>query len=307
MLKIDNSMVLEINIIENIRVIFCDKYLKWVLLAKIYFLKGNRNITINNWIDDLLSKGKTAFCIDEAKQLPDMSEIAVKRGLVKQTAKGNILSVSKGYYIIIPPQYKARGILPPALFIDGLMKFLKRPYYVGLLNAAALHGAAHQQPQEYFVVTNFPALRPTVKKGIKINYISKKEVPEIHLEKRKTETGSINISNPVLTAIDLVQFDKRIGGLDRAATILNELSEAIKPQQITESFLQEAPVAAIQRLGFLLEVILKKDIGKYLYEVSQKTGLVFFRIPLKTSAVKKGFPTDERWKVIVNTEIEIDE
>jgi hypothetical protein len=61
------------------------------------------------------------------------------------------------------------------------MKFLKRPYYVGLLNAAAFYGAAHQQPQEYFVFTNFPPLRPTSKRGIKINYISKREVPALFL------------------------------------------------------------------------------------------------------------------------------
>lgn len=262
---------------------------------------------LSEWIDNLLSRGKTAFSIDEAKQLTGLTEIAIKRSLAKLTAKKHVLSIYKGYYIIIPPQYKARGILPPALFIDGLMRFMQRPYYVGLLNAAALYGAAHQQPQEYFVFTDFPALRPTSKKGIRINYISKKEVPVPFLEKRKTETGFIQISNPLLTATDLVQFDKRIGGLDTATTVLNELAEAIKPELITRSFLQEAPVATIQRLGFLLEVILKQDIGKHLYDVSQQARLSFFRIPLKTSAIEKGFPTHDRWKVIINTEIEIDE
>lgn len=155
--------------------------------------------------------------------------------------------------------------------------------------------------------THFPPLRPTGKKDVKINYISKREVPALFLEKRKTETGFINISNPALTAIDLVQFDKRIGGLNRAATVLNELAESIKQEQITESFLQRVPITAIQRLGFLLDVILKQDISKYLYDMSQKAGLEFFRTPLKTSTAKKGFPSDERWKVIVNTKIEIDE
>ncbi|NGM73129.1 hypothetical protein G5B32_07720 [Sphingobacterium sp. SGL-16] len=67
------------------------------------------------------------------------------------------------------------------------MKFLERPYYAGLLNAASFHGAAHQQPQEFFVFTNFPTLRPTSKKGIKINYISKsKSLPHsLRKEKRK--------------------------------------------------------------------------------------------------------------------------
>jgi hypothetical protein len=31
-----------------------------------------------------------------------------------------------------------------------------------------------------------------------------------------------------------------------------------------------------------------------------------FRIPLKASAPDKGFESDERWKVILNTKIEID-
>lgn len=286
--------------------IFCKSYQKAIPFAKFYSL--GVYLSISDWVERLASKGRHSFSLNEVRNaFANDTEAAIKLKLTRMVGKKKIVSIHKGYYLIITSQYASRGVLPPVLFIDGLMKFLERPYYAGLLNAAAFHGAAHQQPQEYFVVTNFPALRPTGKKGIKINYISKKEVPELYLENRKTETGSINISNPALTAIDLVQFDKRIGGLDRAATVLNELAEAIKKEQVTEQFLREVPVAAIQRLGFLLEVILKKDIGRHLYEVSQKAGLDFFRIPLKTSAIKKGYPSDERWKVIVNTEIEIDE
>ncbi len=263
---------------------------------------------ISDWVESLASKGKNSFSLDDVRTaFIDDKEVTLKSKLSRLTKKGKITSVHKGYYLIITPQYASKGILPPPLFIDGLMKFLERPYYVGLLNAAVFYGAAHQQPQEFFVFSDFPTLRPTSKKGIKINYISKKEVPTLFLEKKKTETGFINISNPALTAVDLVQFDKRIGGLDRAATILNELAYAIKSEQITEHLLKEVPVTAIQRLGFLLEVVLQKDIGKHLYEVSKKAELEFFRIPLRTSAPKVGFSSDERWKIIVNTKIEIDE
>ena len=273
--------------------------------AKFYSLEAYLSIT--DWVENLASKGRHSFSLNEVRNaFANNTEAAIKLTLTRLAGKKKIISIHKGYYLIITSQYASRCVLPPALFIDGLMKFLERPYYVGLLNAAAFHGAAHQQPQEYFVVTNFPALRPTIKRGIKINYISKKRVPELYLEKRKTETGSITISNPGLTAMDLVQFDKRVGGLDRAATVLNELAEAIKQEHITEQFLQEVAVGAIQKVGLLCGVILKKDIGN-LYEISQKAELHFFRIPLKTSAVKKGYPSDERWKVIVNTEIEIDE
>lgn len=265
-------------------------------------------LSISDWVEHLAARGRHSFSLKEVRDaFLDDTEAAIKLKLTRLAGKGKIISIHKGYYLIITPQYASRGILPPSLFMDGLMKFLERPYYVGLLNAASFHGAAHQQPQECFVFTDFPALRTNKKKGVRINYISKKKIPTALLEKRKTETGFIHISNPALTAIDLVQFDKRIGGLDRAVTVLNELAESISPEQITEFLLQAVPIAAIQRLGFLLDVILKQDIGKHLYEVCKKAELEFFRVPLKTSAAKAGFSSDERWKIIVNTEIEIDE
>ena len=43
-------------------------------------------------------------------------------------------------------------MIPADWFIAELMQFLDLPYYVGVLSAAALHGAAHQQAQEFHVV-----------------------------------------------------------------------------------------------------------------------------------------------------------
>lgn len=266
-------------------------------------------INPSQWLELLLSTGRHAFSLSEFRTtFPDLSNAAVKLSLNRLTKKGKVLSVHQGYYIIIPPQYAVRGILPPAHFIDGLMGYMNRPYYVGLLSAAALHGAAHQQPQEYFVITNFPALRPTNKKGIKINYVSKKEIPDSLLEKRKTDTGYLWTSSPELTSIDLIQFANRLGGLNRTATVINELTEEMKINRINETLLAAVHVTVIQRLGFLLDNVLEqKRLANHLYKISRKANLNFYRIPLNPSKAVKGLPSDERWKVIVNTDIEIDE
>ncbi len=266
-------------------------------------------ISLSQWSEGLLSKGKNSFSVDEArKSFPNDSEAALKLKLARLSKKGKIISIHKGYYLIISPQYASKGVLPPALFIDGLMKVIQRPYYVGLLNAAAFYGAAHQQPQEYYVFTDFPVLRPTKKKSIRINYISRKAMPASLLEKRKTESGYLTISSPELTAADLVQFDKRIGGLNRAATVLNELAEAINIDKISKDFFKEVPVSTIQRLGYLLDKVLNHQaLAAYLLEQCKKAGLVFFRIPLKTGAGTNGLSSDDRWKVIVNTAIEVDQ
>jgi predicted transcriptional regulator of viral defense system len=267
------------------------------------------NVNLEKWVEQQLSLGRYGFALSVLRNYFDeQTETALKFALKRLTAKGKILSVFKGYYLILPPQYSRKGILPPTLFLDTFMKFLERPYYVALLNAAAYHGASHQQPQEYFVVTTFPVLRATHKKSLKINYISIKQVPEKLLEQRKTEAGYLSISNAALTATDLIQFEKRIGGLNRAVTVLNELADVIQITDFNSELLNYAPTTALQRLGYLLEfTCYKHQLANALYAAMEEQALNRFRIPLKTSGVIKGFPSENRWKVIVNTEIEIDE
>jgi len=112
----------------------------------------------------------------------------------------------------------------------------------------------------------------------------------------------------MLTASDLVQFEKRSGGITRVATVLNELVEGIDPKEFNPNFFTSTPSTAIQRLGYLIEKVINNQIlANELFEASQKNGLDFFMIPLKSSAPTKSFSSENRWKVIVNTEIELDE
>ena len=263
----------------------------------------------SSWIEALQSKGRNSFALKDLKnELPTYSEAAVKLALNRLSQKGKILPIHKGYYLIISPDYYSKGILSPYSFIDGLMHFMARPYYLSLLNAAAFHGAAHQQPQSISVVTNFPSLRPTEKKDVKINYISTKFIPEKYLEKRKTSSGYITISSPELTAADLVHFQKRVGGFSRVATVLNELQDAIKIDKIDADFFRILSVATIQRLGYLFDIVLEnKEIACKIEVLAKEMELDFFRIPLSTSHTSKGKSLNEKWQIIENTIIEIDE
>lgn len=264
---------------------------------------------MEDWVNQLLMEGKFAFALHQLRTgFPEQSATANKFALKRLVDKEQIISIHKGYYLIIPPQYRSKGVLPPSLFLDAFMKELKRPYYLALLNAAAYHGSAHQRPQEFFVVTNFPVLRPMQKKGLKINFISKKEIPDQLLDTRKTEAGYLKISNPVLTATDLIQYAKRTGGINRVATVLSELAERIQPDAFDNHLLQHVPVTALQRLGYLLDKVLNnQSLADGLYQALQKNESLLFRIPLKASAPAKGFATDEKWKVILNTTIEPEE
>lgn len=282
----------------------------YYLWRKLSQMSSTQNYNrISDWINECQSKGKLSFSLEEVKStFKDDTDTTIKFGLNRLVRKQKIVSIFKGYYVIVPPQHSSKGILPPALFIDGLMKFLERNYYIALLNAGSLHGAGHQQPQEYFVITEYPVLRPTNKCGIKINYISTKQIPPISfIEKKKTETGYINVSNPILTAIDLINHEKRIGGLNRATTVINELLENIKQKDFTKELITYANATTLQRFGYILEEILgNQNLADKLFSLCQKADIKFYQIPLKASGEKMKAPINEKWKIIVNTEIEID-
>lgn len=268
---------------------------------------SNKNYLLA-WIEKQQSWGKYTFSLEKVKQeFPEVSESAILLALTRLSKKGRIISIYKGFYLIVPLEYAAKGVLPPVQFVDDLMNFIGKPYYVGLLSAAALHGAAHQQPQEYFIITTTKQIN-TLKKGIKINYFTKKIIYDQLLENVKTQTGYVKVSTPELTAADLVYYHNRVGGINRVCTVINELSEQINTEKLTTDLIKTSSVTTIQRLGFVLERIVNQpELGHKLYDLAIDQKLKFFMQPLKAGGERTGFEKDKKWKIIINTDIEIDE
>lgn len=260
---------------------------------------------LNLFFDNLQSQGRYTFTLKELKNEFEVSDEALKKALNRVVKKGRAASIRKGFYVIVPPEYFERGVLPPYLFINELMGFLQKPYYVGLLSAAAFHGAGHQQPQEFYVITQKPAIRSIRSKGIKINFNVKSIMPKSGLEERKTDTGYIIISGPELTAIDLMQYENRIGGLSRVMTLLDELVENINVIKLKEILDQNIPTACLQRLGYVFEKKLGMDqLTEVIYKYLK--GKRTFLVPLKAAVKKAGYPSNRKWKVIENTNLEGD-
>jgi predicted transcriptional regulator of viral defense system len=258
------------------------------------------------YLDNLLAEGKISFSFNQLKNsFPEFSMNALQMNLKRLNKKKKIRHIMKGFYSIIQPEYRSRKIIPPELFVDQLFAYLQRSYYVGLLSAASMHGASHQQAMEYYVFIEKPAIRSTNVEGLKINYMVKNSLPQLGVEKRKTDAGYINISNPELTAVDLIAYQYRIGGLNRASTVLYELSESISPSKLSETLKLNIQLSVLQRLGFILDNVLKKkELASVIKDyLSDKK---IFRIPLKPGNKKFGFEVNEDWKVIQNFKIETD-
>lgn len=264
---------------------------------------GNIYNYLQNYVITLQSKGIYTFSKKDLINSFKISNEALAMAINRLVKKRRIVIVRKNFYVIIPPEYLNRGILPPALFIDDLMKFLKREYYVSLLSAAVYHGGTHQQPQEFYVSTLYPNIKNIQSKGIKINFVLKQKFIQGGIEKRKTDTGYMNISNQELTALDLVQHCNKIGGLNRAASLLDEITENINSEKLKSIAEATDNVSSLQRLGYIFDKILQKHkLSEVIKDVISNKRT--YNILLSSQHAKKHNEINKEWKVIINTEIE---
>jgi len=258
---------------------------------------------LDEYLDELRSKGRYAFTLEELKERFNVSDKALNQNMYRVKLKEKIVQVRKGFYTLLPAEYSRQGIIPVNMFIDDMMKALGKKYYVGLISAAAIHGAGHQQPMETFIITEKPALRNIRNKKLKLNFFIKNEWNQEDIDEIKTEAGYMNVSSPELTALDLLYYAESIG-MNRIITILEELTEVIKPSNLKKVAKGYSQTAAIQRLGYLLEIELGNEkLGEIIYKiVADKMGV---NIPLMPGKEKIG-EINSKWKIIRNVEIESD-
>ena len=72
------------------------------------------NMSLEKWVEQQLSLGKYGFALSVLRNFFDeQTETALKFALKRLADKGKILSVYKGYYLILPPRIPAKAYCPP--------------------------------------------------------------------------------------------------------------------------------------------------------------------------------------------------
>jgi len=256
----------------------------------------------NNYFNELVNSYKYTFTLDELKKQFHLSDKSLLQGLYRNKKNKKIVQIRKEFYGIIVPQVGLNGRLSYFDFLDDLMKSLDKNYYVALLNAAALHGAAHQQPQIAYVITTPPTPRDI--KFENIFFLSKSNWNQEFIVQKKTQTGFINVSSPELTALDLCSYIWKFG-VNRVTTILMELYEEMKPSLLKKVAKEYDNISSLQRLGYLLENFTENEkLTNSIYSVLQTKKTHY--VPLSPKKEKKG-EYNHKWKIIVNMQIEPDE
>jgi predicted transcriptional regulator of viral defense system/predicted nucleotidyltransferase component of viral defense system len=269
----------------------------------------NEYNNIRAWVEDLPKHGKITFSKEEVElQFPNLTNRNILNTLNRLVVKKKLQSVWRNFWVIVPVEYALKGMVDPIEYIAQLMNYIGKNYYIGLLSAAAIHGASHQQPMELMIITDTNHLRNKVKNDVKISFAGKKEIPQQYLQQITVRSGYIPVSTPELTAIDLLLYSKNVGGINRVATVLSELAEVIDFEKVSLDFFQNTDTANVQRLGYMLDLLGYNETADTLLRKAKETNLKFRKYPLcikrKTVDLSES-PFDNKWKIIINEKIDL--
>jgi len=212
------------------------------------------------------------------------------------------MSPRRGFFVLVPPEYRAAGSPPATWFIDDLMRYLGRRYYVALLSAASLHGAGHQQPMAFQVIAE--AVERDVKVGrVRIDFHVSNLFREAVTQQVQTETGNMAVATPETTAFDLVRFPAACGYWSNIATVLSELAETLDADKLVAGAARVAR-SDTQRLGWLLDIVDEDKLANAL--AKELEGQRLLPTPLSTMRDANDAPLDSRWRILVNDDVEPD-
>ena len=146
--------------------------------------------------------------------------------------------------------------------------------------------------------------------NVRVQFIKNKNLNREATQTINVPTGSLVVSTPETTAMELVMYQKQAGGLSHIATVLTELLEAIDGTRLLELARKSLTIAWVQRLGYLLALTEPENIEK-------RNGIIVLlrkyietkvpqAIPLNPNIPMAGFPRNKDWNVAINTEVESD-
>jgi predicted transcriptional regulator of viral defense system len=260
---------------------------------------------LSSLIKHSLQKGRYSFEKKEVIEKLGCSTQSFINSANRLAKKKELALVKEGFYVIIPPQHFSLGCLPADWFIDDLMKYLDQPYYISLLSAASYYGASHQQPQRFQVITN-KQIRLISVGNVLVEFIVKKTMPDVGINKINSYTSSINISSPELTMIDICDYPKHAGYIHNMAQVITDLADSVNKDKFKE-IIEKLPVKTtmLQRLGYLLDITEHEELSKEVYTA------LLLRTPVNYIWLNPGedlniIEKNKRWNINVNEKVELD-
>jgi hypothetical protein len=181
-------------------------------------------------------------------------------------------------------------------WLDDYLRWLKCPYYVGLLTAASIYGSSPQAIQETQVIVSTSQRTLSVGR-IRIRFFKKAALSRSMTQLVEGSYAPLTIGSIETTCMDLVRYMHRLGGVERVMETIEPLLKQLKATRLYQTLDAEKDVPVAQRLGFILEALSANNLAN--------TIMTWLPHPLRTvplcphSRISKTY-VNKKWKVITS-------
>lgn len=187
----------------------------------------SNEVRVDRALDGFEADGRLVFDLDTLRaEVGEPIDLYLVLGRHRRVAH-----IDGNLYVIVRPTYQRDGAPPPSWYLDELMSRSQTAYCVGLLSAAALHGAADQQPQVVQVLVDRP--RDNLKVGAHtIVFIHRERAQPFAVVRMDTETGTMAVATPEATVFDLSESAEPCDVCDVVITVLEEFAENVDAERL---------------------------------------------------------------------------
>lgn len=247
-----------------------------------------------NIVARLTYEKKTIVTVEYLDRLFNLSP-ADRKQLVFRLKKKKILTpIKRGTYAFSPLEAGPEGTGIDELLIPPLF-FPKKNYYVGYSTLFNYYGFTEQLFQTVYVL-NTAVRKEKIICGISYKFIKIPENRFYGLETIKVKDADVIISSKERTLIDLIYFNKPVGGIKNAESVLRQsvLEKKCDIKKLVEYAARFPIIKTRKRIGLVLEESNVTDaLLKPLTNSVKKTAVSTF------TGSRKG-TLNKKWRVIIN-------
>jgi len=218
-----------------------------------------------------------------------------RRQLVFRLKKKNILiPIKSGAYIFVPLESIPTG-RRVSEFIVPSVYFSDENYYVGYSTMFNYYNFTDQQFQKVYVINTRLSKEKKIA-GILYKFINVSRAQMYGIEKKFIKGVSVNISSKEKTLVDLIYFNKPVGGLFSAGKIVERfvLEKKCDVKKLIDYTVRFPSIKTRKYMGYILEKCEINDVKlKPLAKSIQGTSIISF------SSSRKG-TVNKKWRVIIS-------
>jgi hypothetical protein len=213
---------------------------------------GRQYGAVAAFLEDRLAEGRVAFTMTELVAETGLSVVAASNQIRRLRDRVRRVTRPQAFFLIVDSRHRVMGAPPLRWWLDEYFRWLGHPYYLALLSAAESYGAAPQAIQVHQVMTDGPRRKVSVGR-LQVRFFVKRSIEQTPVQQPAGAYAPLRVSTPEATALDLVGYASRIGGIERAYETLIPLLPLLRIRELQRALDAERSTMSAQRLGYLLE------------------------------------------------------